>query len=186
MPAPRVPSAEEMERIQESMNYRPSTGQIIWKTRPGSHFESDSSCRAWNTRFSGRPAGGEYSYSASSYLQVMLDRRPYKQHRVAWFLHYGEWPNMDIDHIDGDGTNNAINNLRLVKKTTNQRNRKLSKNNTSGTMGVRWSKRAKKWVACIYLHGKPRHLGSFSEYDDAVRARKKAEVDHGFHENHGR
>ena len=58
--------------------------------------------------------------------------------------------------------------------------------NTSGVTGVYWHKGANKWVSRITSGGEHVYLGSFSWLDDAVAARKAAELDHLYHENHGR
>lgn len=82
-----------------------------------------------------KPVG---SINSQGYLDVDLGRaygegkvRNTRVHRVAWFLHYGHWPNEQIDHIDGEPTNNKINNLRLVTQRRNQYNRKARTDVTS-------------------------------------------------------
>ncbi|MGU3904773.1 HNH endonuclease [Escherichia coli] len=62
---------------------------------------------------------------------------------------YGDIPEgMEIDHINGIRHDNRIENLRLVKKSANQRNRiKLSKNNSSGISGVYFCNTRKRWIA---------------------------------------
>ena len=82
-----------------------------------------------------------------------------------------------VDHIDGDKSNNKINNLRLASKSENGRNRvNLPSNNTSGVIGVCWDKKAKKWKAFIMINGKQKHLGYFINIEDAIKARKEAEI----------
>jgi len=100
-----------------------------------------------------------------SYYHGMIMRRDYKTHRVAWALHYGEWPELFIDHIDRNGLNNKIENLRLVTNSQNQQNRKINDNNRSGFKGV-WAK-CGKWQAKIQSSGVRYHLGVFSTPEDA-------------------
>ena len=82
-------------------------------------------------------------------------------HRIAWFVTYGELPNI-IDHIDGNRINNKISNLRPCTHQENQFNRDKSNNNTSGFKGVSWDKRGKKWKSEIRNNGKKMYLGSFN------------------------
>ncbi|CAH9014422.1 putative HNH endonuclease [Vibrio phage 495E54-1] len=91
-----------------------------------------------------------------------------------------------VDHQDQDGLNNVRRNLRCTDKQGNARNTVIHKDNTSGTMGVTWKKDKSKWKAYINVYSKQIHLGYFTEYQEAVSARKAAEVKYGFHENHGR
>ena len=101
-------------------------------------------------------------------------------------MSYNEWPRKTIDHVNGDRSDNRVVNLRSVAHQENHRNRAIPKSNTSGVMGVYWGKRDRKWYAQIKINGKKKHLGSFSCKKKAIQARKKAEIDYGFHANHGR
>ena len=79
------------------------------------------------------------------------------------------------DHIDRNPFNNRKANLRKATIQENNRNRSLGKRNTSGYIGVRWLERLNKWIADIRIDKKSKHLGVYSNKDDAVRARLKAE-----------
>jgi hypothetical protein len=81
------------------------------------------------------------------------------------------------DHIHGKETryDNRKSNLRIVTKQQNGMNSSLSKNNTSGVTGVVWNKRENAWQAAIRVYYKKIHLGYFTKFDDAVKARKEAE-----------
>ena len=68
-----------------------------------------------------------------------------------------------------DGT--CVTKIREALKT----NGKVYKNNTSGVTGVCWDGRSKKWCARIGFQGKRILLGYFMDFDEAVKARKKAE-----------
>lgn len=83
---------------------------------------------------------------------------------------------MWYDHIDGNRLNNTRNNLRFVTPRENTVNRGISKNNTSGYTGVYWYKRDKKWRAAIRVKGEDIHLGYFLNKEDAIAARKQAEI----------
>jgi hypothetical protein len=75
--------------------------------------------------------------------------------------------------------------LRLVDNTQHCRNMARPKNNTSGRVGVRQAPNG-RWRAYISLGNRQQHLGCYDNFDEAVRARERAEMTHGFHENHGR
>lgn len=91
-----------------------------------------------------------------------------------------------IDHIDGDKLNNRVENLRNVSQVENGQNHVRRKNNTSGVMGVRWDDRRSMWHTRINVKYQTIFLGYFQNFDDAVVARRTAEIEHGFHQNHGR
>ena len=93
---------------------------------------------------------------------------------------------MEIDHIDGNGLNNSINNLRCVDKINNQRNKRISKLNTSGKLGVFFCNTKKKWTAQIGIERHRKHLGHFDSLDEAIQARSNADIKYGFHAVHGK
>jgi hypothetical protein len=76
--------------------------------------------------------------------------------------------------------------LRDVSNQENQRNKSRQSRNTSGVTGVHWHKRDKKWIARIKVDKKDLYIGMFDTFEEAVAARKEAEIKYGFHENHGR
>lgn len=119
------------------------------------------------------------------YMRVTINGESYYAHRICWKLFYDREPDQ-IDHIDGDGSNNKITSLREADQKENMRNRCLNKNNTSGVTGVSLGVNPKKWVAQIRVNKKQIHLGSFDNKEEAVKARKEAEIEYGYHENHGR
>ena len=83
------------------------------------------------------------------------------------------FPDMEIDHKDRNKLNNQKANLRSVTRSQNQRNKGLTKNNTSGYKGVHWNKSRNTWVATVALNGRPVYLGSFTNKKDAIEARKE-------------
>jgi len=87
---------------------------------------------------------------------------------------------IEVDHIDRNKLNNRKKNLRIVTHKQNIQNSRLSKNNTSGYNGVWWNKRDKCWATEIRgKNSKKIHLGSFKRLEDAIAARKQAEIDYG-------
>ena len=81
-----------------------------------------------------------------------------------------------VDHIDKNTFNNKLSNLRITDNTNNVRNASLSKNNTSGIIGVNFRKDRNKWRAFIMVNKKQISLGLYECVDDAIKARLKAEL----------
>jgi hypothetical protein len=105
------------------------------------------------------------------YLLFAVKGKTYRAHRLAWLYVYGKFPSMDLDHINGNRSDNRIENLRELPNKFNQQNRrKPNPNNTSGYKGVGWSKQLNKWRVKIVANYKTIHLGYFHDIDDAVNA----------------
>jgi hypothetical protein len=154
--------------LRQLLRYEPETGKLFWLPRAGDTRGE----RFFNTRFAGKEA---LTYLSKGYRVGSINDADAKAHRVAWAIHYGEWPNGFIDHINGDRADNRIANLRVVDHVGNGRNRKAGANNNSGVIGVGWNKRHKKWRASIRHNGELIYLGAFDNMDDAIRARMRAE-----------
>ena len=119
------------------------------------------------------------------YRQVRIVGVDYFTHRLIWKMRTGSDPVEELDHINHDRADNRIENMREASGRENHMNLSRAKNNTSGVTGVCWQKLAQKWCAQIRVEGKQVHLGYFTHFFHAVRARKLAEVGAGFHVNHG-
>jgi hypothetical protein len=130
----------------------------------------------WIQKSAGSVAIGDLAgcVNNSGYLVTGFNGRLYRNHRIAWFLHTGEQPPDQIDHIDGDKLNNTFTNLRTATLGQNQHNQGRRKNNTSGYKGVSWKKKSGKWQATIVLHNKQHHLGYFDTPEEAYSAYCKA------------
>lgn len=170
-----------IEYLKTRLSYDPQSGLLSWLPRDRSEFKSDRAYRAWVGRFQNRE--GFTAMTANGYKIGRIGQINIFAHRVAWALHYGGWPDGEIDHINGNRSDNRIANLRVVSTKENARNRRLDHRNTTGVSGVYWHKEVGKWCAAI---GKREKLGYFSDFDEAVKARKAAEDRYGYHANHGR
>lgn len=185
MAAKALPSQEVLCQI---LRYETETGKLFWKERAPEWFADSKQTRQHNAAiWNGKNAGREAFVTALplGHRYAGIFGQKYLAHRVVWKMAYGTEP-IGIDHIDGDPSNNRLSNLREAQQSVNGKNLKLKKNNTSGVMGVSWDARLKKWIARICVDYRTRHLGVFDDFDEAIRARKAAERQHGFHENHGR
>ena len=83
-----------------------------------------------------------------------------------------------IDHIDGNPLNNQKANLRFCTTSQNLMNRGINNTNTTGYKGVSWAKGLKKYMACIRVKGKNKHLGYFSDAIEAAKVYDKAILEH--------
>jgi hypothetical protein len=112
-------------------------------------------------------AGGTY-YAARSIRREDGKRTMQYIHRVLLDAKLGE----QIDHIDGNGLNNQLSNLRIFSNAQNLRAFNLHRtNNKSGFRGVSWFKRDKKWEAKIRHDGVKLHIGYFNSPEEAAKAR---------------
>lgn len=136
------------------------------------------------TRFNGKAISLKPD-PTTGYLRITLNYKRYFTHRLAWFYVYEKFPDK-IDHKDGNRTNNSIRNLRDVTASENQRNLTLASNNTSGVLGVSFSKGRGKWEAKIQVNGKTIHLGRYLDKNDAIVARLAANKKYEFHTGHGK
>lgn len=175
-----------LDYLNEALDYNKKTGFFVWKKRPLHHFKNEHGMNIWNSRYPNTQAGTVfYAHKHKKYkkVKIVLNNTAYAAHRIAWVMTYGSIQNdLEIDHIDGDATNNSIKNLRLVTHSINHRNRKVQSNNKNGMPGVRKGKNT--WSARIKIEGKEKHIGSFKTFKEACDARKKYAIENGFTERH--
>jgi hypothetical protein len=157
--------------LKEMLDYNKDTGIFTWKIDRSSLAKK------------GIKAG---SISSDNYVLLTLFNKQYKAHRIAWLFVNGSMPTNHIDHINGNKQDNRIDNLRLVTHSENSKNLSIDKRNKSGKTGVCWHVLSKKWIASISIDKKLKHLGYFDNIEDAILARKNAEITYNFHLNHGR
>jgi hypothetical protein len=175
--------------LRQLLRYDPETGKLFWRERTAIMFaarcrSAEHNAASWNAQNAGKEAFK--ATGADGYYRGGVLKRQHLAHRVIWALVHGEWPADQIDHINGNRTDNRLKNLRAVSRIENMRNVKCHADSTSGACGVSWEKRRLNWAVRIWDGKRAHFLGSFDTFDDAVAARKKAEVLLGYHENHGR
>lgn len=170
-----LPTPNELRQL---LTYQPETGDLFWKERPenmfgGGAYPPDRLAKSWNTKFAGKVAGSE---NGTGHLRLSVFGHRIVCHRVAWAMHYGEWPPSDreIDHVNLNGADNRIINLRIATRSQNGHNKTPPSSNVSGAKGVSWHKQGGKWQVKIGHLGKQYYLGLFDDFDVAVKVRREA------------
>jgi len=134
----------DADRLKRAVSYDPATGLFH-------RVKNSSWARA------GDIAG---CTTGRGYVEFNVLGRLHRANRLAWLYVHGAWPAGQIDHRDGDKSNNAITNLRDVSNRTNSENRRgPNKNNSTGLLGVRLHKASGKYEARIRVDGKLKYLG---------------------------
>lgn len=150
-----------IERVRELLRYEPMEhgSSLVWKIRSAQRVRV------------GSPAGYRNN---SGYWLVGIDKNMYLAHRVVWVLHYGRWPECQVDHKNINPNDNRIENLRLAlnNHADNQQNTKARKNNRNGLLGAH--KKGNGWVASITVNRTKKYLGYFKTPQEAHAAYMKA------------
>jgi len=156
------------DQVKELFSYR--DGVLIRKTAPA------------NSVNIGDVAG---YIGTNGYLRICILGKYYLAHRIIFLMFNGYLPKA-IDHIDGDKSNNKVENIRECTTNQNQYNAKLRKDNKSGYKGINLDKRNKMWHARIMVDGKRIHLGYFDDPEVAEKEVRIARIKyHGEFANHG-
>lgn len=154
------------EQVLQLLMYDPSTGLFTWivnrkKVRPGDLAGKTDS---------------------EGYRVIGINRRSYKAHRLAWLVTHGHWPSGEIDHINGNRSDNRIENLRDVDRARNAQNqtRLVKPGTASGLLGVTWHKPKNCWRASIRINGRSTFIGYFKTAEAGhaayLEAKKQREV----------
>jgi hypothetical protein len=130
-------------------------------------------------------AGSQVSgIDPKGYIQIKIEGKSYRGHRLAWLLTHKCWPSGEILHDNQNPSDNRIVNLSEGTHAQNMKNLKKSKANKSGIAGVWWCGKSNIWRAYININGKRKTLGGFKGFFDGCCARKSAENNHDFHYLH--
>ena len=140
------------QRLRELLHYDPETGLLTRKTTRG-----------------GQPTGAiAGNVCTDGRVQVYIDGRNFKAHRLIWLWVTGQWPVNDVDHKDGIPSNNRWANLRDVPHAVNLQNRQRApKHSSTGLLGV--TKNRGGFGAQIKINGKRVWLGTFDTPEEAHR-----------------
>jgi hypothetical protein len=155
-----------IDSIRELLSYDPESGKLFWKNEQRGGFKKSVIIhRAGDEAGCTRPDGRRVVRVGNVLLMA---------YRVAWAIHYGEWPKGEIDHINGDRSDDRISNLRDVPRGTNQENIRspTASKQSSSYLGVYRNKRNrnKPWRAAITVNGRQIYLGAFDSECEASRA----------------
>lgn len=136
-----------LERLKEVYEYLPESGLFIRKLRTYRHK-------------AGEVAG---TLLGEGYIQIGIGGKQYRAHRLAFFYMTGAWPELEIDHVNGERSDNRWENLREANRFQNSWNKKKSKANTSGYKGVSWDNTLQRYRASIRVNGKGIYLGVYTD-----------------------
>jgi hypothetical protein len=137
-----------LEALSEILNYDASRGEFFWKKRLGPRCVLSKKIG---------------SQTSAGYVKVMICRKHYLLHRLVWLFETGEWPAVELDHINGVRNDNRFVNLRLADRSINTQNR-------HAYGGVSYDTQKNSWRARITTNGKCTYLGRYKTEDEARRA----------------
>lgn len=138
------------ERPRKIYDYDPDTGAFVRRGASGTQGN-------WKA---GSAVNG--AVNPAGYIRIIVGRRLYLAHRLAFLYMTGEWPTQVIDHMNGNPADNRFCNLRDVDAQSNSHNQRMTKGNKSGFLGVSL-KGPGKFTAQIKADGKFIHLGTFDD-----------------------
>lgn len=147
------------EALLRLLDYDPATGVFTWRV--------DRRGTAKAGTLAGRIEG-------RGYRQIRVFGRRFMAARLAWLYVTGEWPSHDVDHRNRQRDDNRFENLRPATRKQNSEN--SSPRQDHGVKGVHFDASKRKWRAYITHFQKKMFLGTFSDFADAVAARKQAEA----------
>lgn len=134
-----------LDKLKSELHYDPETGIFTRKKKTPSG-----------------PIGTIAGYKRKDNVINIRCGFQYLAHRLAWFYMTGKWPKEEIDHINGNGSDNRWCNLREATHSQNAQN--------VPRRGVSWHKRYKKWGARLCLNSISYHIGWFETEQEALQA----------------
>jgi len=154
----------DLEILNSLFHYDPETGKLTWKVGKIN--------RHGRQREIGSPAG---SLNSLGYFKVRVGFGVFHVHRIVWKMHHGTDPGrMQVDHRNGDPSDNRIKNLRLATPRDNGRNQGLSRKNTSGYKGVSYVSASGLWLATLKYNGESISFGLHETAEEANEVLKEA------------
>lgn len=131
--------------IREFIDY--IDGVLYWRKFPNNHYKD---CKI------GDPVGTVCTdHMYKGYMVFCFDGKQQFNHNAIWEGFYGPIPpGKRVDHIDGNRSNNKIDNLRLCDHAQNMWNTGLSRRNKTGVKGLSWYEKEQAWIGQIVAYGK--------------------------------
>jgi len=154
----RIFNAQEIAALKATISYDPETGRLAWIVPP---------------RYSTAKTGDEVGSLSQGYRRVRFNGKNRLCHRIAWVLYYGFDAPDFIDHINGERSDNRIDNLRVVTKAENAKNRSAYRGK-SLPKGVTFHPSTGKYRARIRCDGTLHSLGLFDTPDEAYARYREA------------
>ena len=138
----------KLDSLNELFEYR--DGELFFK-------------RSRGTMKAGRKAG---TLKPDGRIHVSINKKLYLLHRIIFAMHHDYLPEM-VDHIDGDTTNNRIENLRAAVHAENAWNAKARIDNVSGIKNITYNKKYKRWIVRVQANKRRVYMGSFKDVETA-------------------
>lgn len=152
-----------VEQARQWLAYDPETGVVWWRSRKGTKIRRDM-------------VAGYVDHEG--YRVIRINCVNHRAHRLAWLLHYGEWPTEMIDHANGIKSDNRLINLRVATNAQNQMNKVARRSSASGFKGVVVVNKSygPRYRPQIVMNGKLHTFGLFktAEAAHAVYCREAA------------
>lgn len=139
------------QELLDKLEYR--DGELYWKS---------------TSKFSNRKIGERAgSLQKDFYRSIKYKKIKYQEHRVIFFMFNKYLPEV-IDHINGNPSDNRIENLRESTWGDNSKNMAMRKSNKSGHKNVSFHTASKKWCVSMNVDGIPKWFGSYHDIDYAI------------------
>lgn len=189
MSAARLPT---LKFLRECFTICPTARSgLVWKVRPRNHFNTNQGWKSTNGNYANKAAGNlwtDYRDPKSQYWTVMIQGVTFPVHRIIYSLAHNVKMSIriEIDHIDTNGLNNCVENLRLADGFSNRHNVNKNRRNTSGYKGVMYHNGWKAWYGRVCFHGARYRTTPYPTPEGADEAvRKLRETLHREFTNHG-
>lgn len=165
----------DVDAVNKWLLYENQSGIFYWKKSPMYKVKAGDKAGALLRNGCG-----------NNYLTITVHGKRYLAHRIVATLFLGANPSDFVDHINGNGLDNRVENLRLVSKKQNSRNMKISARCKTGIMGVSFCSKYNGYRVKIGRNKTISKAFYFKDFFEACCARKSLENEFNFDKNHGK